>query len=47
MREKYNTTTEATCFVIKHISKILVLDGKIGNSGIVQRLESWEFCLRL
>ena len=32
LREKYNATTEATCFVNEQVSKILVLDGKIRNS---------------
>ena len=27
LRGKYNTTTEATCFVSEQVSKILVLDG--------------------
>ena len=31
MREKYNATTEAICFVSEQVSKILVLDEKIRN----------------
>ena len=38
LREKYNTTTEATCFVSEQVSKILVLDGKIRNSMLKNSL---------
>ena len=38
MRGKYNTTTEATCFVSEQVSKILVLDGKIRNSMLKNSL---------
>ena len=36
-REKYNTTTEAACFV-SEVSKILVLDGKLRNSMLKDSL---------
>ena len=32
LKEKFNTTTEIKCFVSEHVSKILVLDGKIKYS---------------
>ena len=32
LKEKCNTTTEVKCFVSEHVSKILVLNGKIKNS---------------
>ena len=38
LREKCNTTTEATCFVNELVSKILVLDGKIRNSMLKNSL---------
>ena len=38
LREKYSTTTEATCFVSEQVSKILVLDGKIRNSMLKSSL---------
>ena len=38
LREKYNTTTEATCFVSEQVSKILVLDGKVRNSMLKSSL---------
>ena len=39
LREKYNATTEATCFASKQVSKILVLDGKIRNSILKDSLK--------
>ena len=39
LRKKYNTTTEATCFVSEQVSKILVLDGKIRNSMLKDSLK--------
>ena len=39
LREKYKTTTEATCFVNEQVSKIFVLDEKIRNSMLKDSLK--------
>ena len=46
LREKYNTTTEATGFVSKQVSQIVVLDGKNRNYMLKDSLKrSGNFCL--